>query len=188
MLILTRKEGQGFMIGRHTSLHIHKIKKNVIQVGISTPKGTPVIRHEVYERQLEKRRAAGEDFFPQFYRAWGKSEPRGIHGYALSLPDTASVRYDFEPINCMEDITTEDHPLDLYLFSTEGEADAFMAGVKMAESYATVDAGIVREFRDGDWLVLVDHQDADWQDETEMLTIHDLTLIRHEDTTNEGPV
>lgn len=188
MLVLTRKEGQGFMIGRHTSILVNRLKGNQVRIGITSPKGMPIVRNEVYQKKLEERRVADGEYMQPLYRAWSKAEPRRIQGYSLSLPDEASVRYDFEPITRKEDMTSDDHPLDLYMFSSEGEVKAFEEGIRLTQEMSSVEIGIVSEFLDGEWRVLVDHFDADWQDRPDILEIHDYTLYRYEETTNESEV
>ena len=53
MLVLTRKLGEGLVLGSDISLKILEIHKNQIKLGISAPSDVRIYRNEVYE-QIKK--------------------------------------------------------------------------------------------------------------------------------------
>jgi carbon storage regulator len=50
MLVLTRKEGEGFLIGDDIRITIVEIKGNNIRIGIDAPQDKKIYRQEVYDR------------------------------------------------------------------------------------------------------------------------------------------
>jgi carbon storage regulator len=50
MLVLTRKEGEGFLIGDDIKIKIIGIKGNNIRIGIEAPQTKKIYRQEVYDR------------------------------------------------------------------------------------------------------------------------------------------
>lgn len=186
-LILTRREGDGVMIGRHTSVRVHEVKGQQIKLSFDTPKGTPVVREELFLERLEKRKEAGKTLFPVFYRARNK-QGDAIQGYALNLPDTPSVRYNFEPIEAPGDVIEDDHYIDLFTFPSEHEALVLRQGLRIGSDFSKTDYGFMTAAREGDWLVLVDHFSREPSVSRPKLLVYDYTLYRYEDVTNETAV
>ena len=58
MLVLTRKVGEGIIIGDDIKLTIVEIKGGSIRLGIDAPQDKKIHRQEVYDRILEQNRAA----------------------------------------------------------------------------------------------------------------------------------
>lgn len=58
MLVLTRKVGEGIVIGDDVKLTIVEIKGGTIRLGIDAPRNKKIYRQEVYDRILEQNRAA----------------------------------------------------------------------------------------------------------------------------------
>jgi len=54
VLVLTRKLGEGLVLGSDISLKILEIHKNQIKLGISAPSDVRIYRHEVYEQIKEE--------------------------------------------------------------------------------------------------------------------------------------
>jgi carbon storage regulator len=50
MLVLTRKEGEGLLIGDDIRITIVEIKGNTIRIGIEAPHDKKIYRQEVYDR------------------------------------------------------------------------------------------------------------------------------------------
>ncbi|MCL2458333.1 MAG: carbon storage regulator CsrA [Desulfobulbus sp.] len=50
MLVLTRKPGEGIIIGDNITIRIIELKSGGIRVGIDAPRDTKIYREEVYER------------------------------------------------------------------------------------------------------------------------------------------
>ena len=50
MLILTRKAGDGIVIGDNINIKIVEIKGGGVRIGIDAPKNCKIYRQEVYER------------------------------------------------------------------------------------------------------------------------------------------
>ncbi len=58
MLVLTRKIGDGIIIGDDIKIHIIEIKGGGIRIGIDAPRSKKIYRQEVYDRMcLENREA-----------------------------------------------------------------------------------------------------------------------------------
>jgi carbon storage regulator len=51
MLILTRKQGQGFMISDDVQIIILSNKNGEVEVGISAPRSVPVLRMELLRQK-----------------------------------------------------------------------------------------------------------------------------------------
>lgn len=54
MLILTRREGEGIMIGDDVEVHILSHKGNKVRIGVKAPRDVSVHREEVYDRIIEE--------------------------------------------------------------------------------------------------------------------------------------
>ena len=50
MLVLTRKAGDGIVIGDNINIKIVEIKGGGVRIGIDAPKNCKIYRQEVYER------------------------------------------------------------------------------------------------------------------------------------------
>jgi carbon storage regulator len=50
MLVLTRKAGEGIIIGDNISIKIIEIKSGGVRIGIDAPRDTKIYRQEVYDR------------------------------------------------------------------------------------------------------------------------------------------
>lgn len=50
MLVLTRKPGEGIIIGDHVTVKIIEVKGGGIRIGIDAPRHTKIYRQEVYDR------------------------------------------------------------------------------------------------------------------------------------------
>jgi len=60
VLVLSRKPGEKLMIGDNIVITILAINGNRVRVGIEAPKEIPVLRSEVDDRSLPKRRHSPE--------------------------------------------------------------------------------------------------------------------------------
>ena len=58
MLVLTRKVGEGIIIGDDVKLTVIEIKGGSIRIGIDAPRDKKIHRQEVYDRILAQNRAA----------------------------------------------------------------------------------------------------------------------------------
>ncbi len=58
MLVLTRKPGEGIIIGDDITIKIITIKGGAIRIGIDAPLDTKIHRQEVYDRMAEENRNA----------------------------------------------------------------------------------------------------------------------------------
>nr|WP_321468846.1 carbon storage regulator CsrA [uncultured Desulfobulbus sp.] len=63
MLVLTRKPGEGIIIGDNITIKIIEMKSGGIRIGIDAPRDTKIYRQEVYDRirQENIEAAAGWD-------------------------------------------------------------------------------------------------------------------------------
>ncbi len=58
MLVLTRKAGEGLIIGDDITIKIIEIKGGSIRIGIDAPKESKIYRQEVYDRIIEENKMA----------------------------------------------------------------------------------------------------------------------------------
>lgn len=58
MLVLTRKAGEGLIIGDDITIKIVEIKGGGIRIGIDAPKEKKIYRQEVYDRIIEENKMA----------------------------------------------------------------------------------------------------------------------------------
>ncbi len=54
MLVLTRKPGEGIIIGENITIKIIELKGGSIRIGIDAPRETKIYRQEVYDRIREE--------------------------------------------------------------------------------------------------------------------------------------
>ena len=60
MLVLTRKAGEGIVIGDDIKITIVELKGGGVRIGIDAPRSTKVHRLEVYERIIQENRDASQ--------------------------------------------------------------------------------------------------------------------------------
>ncbi len=58
MLVLTRKAGEGIVIGDDIRITVVELKGGGVRIGIDAPRSTKVHRLEVYERIIQENREA----------------------------------------------------------------------------------------------------------------------------------
>ena len=58
MLVLTRKAGEGIVIGDDIRITVVELKGGGVRIGIEAPRSTKVHRLEVYERIIQENREA----------------------------------------------------------------------------------------------------------------------------------
>ncbi len=58
MLVLTRKAGEGILIGDDIKIQIIEMKGGGIRIGIDAPREKKIYRQEVYERMCRENREA----------------------------------------------------------------------------------------------------------------------------------
>jgi carbon storage regulator len=62
MLVLTRKAGEGIIIGDDVTIKVIELKGGAIRIGIDAPRDKKIYRQEVYDKiSLENREAAHWD-------------------------------------------------------------------------------------------------------------------------------
>lgn len=62
MLVLTRKAGEGIVIGDDVTIKVIELKGGAIRIGIDAPRNKKIYRQEVYDKiSLENREAAQWD-------------------------------------------------------------------------------------------------------------------------------
>jgi len=60
MLVLTRKPGEGIVIGDDISIKLIEIKGGAIRIGIDAPQDKKIYRQEIYDRIAEENRSAAQ--------------------------------------------------------------------------------------------------------------------------------
>jgi len=60
MLVLTRKEGEGIVIGDDIRVYVVEMKNGSIRLGIDAPKERTIYRQEVYDRISRQNKEAVE--------------------------------------------------------------------------------------------------------------------------------
>lgn len=60
MLFLKRKPGEAILIDNDIEVKVHEIKGKYVNLAITFPDGTRVLRREVYERIQEENKRASE--------------------------------------------------------------------------------------------------------------------------------
>lgn len=60
MLVLTRKEGEGIIIGDNIKITVVEMKGGGVRIGIDAPRELKVHRQEVFERILAENREAAQ--------------------------------------------------------------------------------------------------------------------------------
>jgi len=60
MLVLTRKAGEGIIIGDDITVKIIETKGGAVRVGIDAPRSKKVYRQEIYDRIVEENRNAAQ--------------------------------------------------------------------------------------------------------------------------------
>lgn len=58
MLVLTRKAGEGILIGDDISIKVIELKGGGVRIGIDAPKDKKIYRQEVYDRITEENKMA----------------------------------------------------------------------------------------------------------------------------------
>jgi carbon storage regulator len=58
MLVLTRKPGEGFVIGDDITIKIVELKGGGVRIGIEAPQNKKIYRQEIYDRITMENRAA----------------------------------------------------------------------------------------------------------------------------------
>ncbi|WP_457577851.1 carbon storage regulator CsrA [Desulfomarina sp.] len=60
MLVLTRKTGEGILIGDDIILKVIECKSGAVRIGIDAPRNKNIYRQEVYDRIVEENRNAAQ--------------------------------------------------------------------------------------------------------------------------------
>ncbi|MDD4568991.1 MAG: carbon storage regulator CsrA [Tepidanaerobacteraceae bacterium] len=58
LLVLTRKTGEGILVGKNITIKIFEIEGDRVKIGIEAPKTTKVLRLELYEDISEENKKA----------------------------------------------------------------------------------------------------------------------------------
>ena len=58
MLVLTRKIGEGIVIGNDVTVTVLETRGGTVRIGIDAPKNKKIYRQEIYERIREQNREA----------------------------------------------------------------------------------------------------------------------------------
>lgn len=58
MLVLTRKSGEGIVIGDDITIKVIEMKGGGVRIGIDAPKNRKIYRQEVYDRIIEENKSA----------------------------------------------------------------------------------------------------------------------------------
>lgn len=60
MLVLTRKIGEGILIGDDVTIKIIEMKGGGVRIGIDAPRSKKIYRQEVYDRIIEENKIASQ--------------------------------------------------------------------------------------------------------------------------------
>ncbi len=60
MLVLTRKPGEGIVIGDEITIKVIELKGGGVRIGIDAPRSSKIYRQEVYDRIIEENKQATE--------------------------------------------------------------------------------------------------------------------------------
>ena len=58
MLIITRRAGQGIMLGDDVTIHVMEITGSNVRLGVEAPKSLPVYREEIWASVKQENQAA----------------------------------------------------------------------------------------------------------------------------------
>jgi carbon storage regulator len=58
MLVLTRKVGEGIVIGNDVKITVLETRGGTVRIGVDAPKSKKIYRQEIYERICEQNREA----------------------------------------------------------------------------------------------------------------------------------
>jgi carbon storage regulator len=58
MLVLTRKIGEGIVIGNDVKITVLETRGGTVRIGVEAPKSKKIYRQEIYERICEQNREA----------------------------------------------------------------------------------------------------------------------------------
>jgi carbon storage regulator len=64
MLVITRKAGEGLMIGDEIEVKVLSVDRDNVRVGITAPRQIAIHRQEVYELILRQNRLAAQSGIP----------------------------------------------------------------------------------------------------------------------------
>lgn len=59
MLVITRKTGEGLVIGENTVIKVLEVGKDRVRIGIDAPKDVKIIREELYDTEKQNVAASG---------------------------------------------------------------------------------------------------------------------------------
>lgn len=60
MLVLTRKAGEGIIIGDDVTIKVIEMKGGGVRIGIDAPKSKKIYRQEIYDRIIEENKKASQ--------------------------------------------------------------------------------------------------------------------------------
>ncbi len=60
MLVLTRKKGEGILIGEDIRIEIVEIKGGSVRIGLEAPKGKKIYRQELFDKIRQENREAAQ--------------------------------------------------------------------------------------------------------------------------------
>ena len=60
MLVLTRKKGEGILIGDNIKIHIVEVKGGTVRIGLDAPREKKIYRQEIFERIQAENKGATE--------------------------------------------------------------------------------------------------------------------------------
>ncbi len=75
MLVLTRKAGEGIIIGKDIILKVFKLEGDRVRIGIEAPKTTKVLRLELYEdvsKENIKATNTSKEVIDEFFGRFGR--------------------------------------------------------------------------------------------------------------------